>query len=318
MPGRKDPAKRTGGKRFTRSGIFRYGLPFLLTVVTAVCTAMATLSAIPIRVYWTLGIVAAIAANAFINLYKERAAEDAKRLAITAKASLVDVLLNQWQPVITAVQNVAAAESLTRKEQALSGLRQVTVGLASKIFSENSDKSFKTRATLYLFDNDQHELLRDSCQGRPSDGMPPSKISPDRNGRPPSLVKKDIAAIEIALGENAVLINSVTEHEITRDNTEGYRSCVVVPVQANGAKFGLFIVDSDQESSFSDEDKGLVIMMAHLLAAGLADVRTYRSIAAGSPKGGTNSALAPSLNNSVPTTRDGDESTTPIGKTSQE
>ncbi|MGW0809820.1 GAF domain-containing protein [Nonomuraea sp. NPDC002799] len=318
MAGAKSLTNQTGGKRLAKSGTFRYGLPFVLTVATAVCTAMATLSSMPTRVYWILGVIATIAANAFINLYKERAAENAKSLAIKAKASLVDVLLNQWQPVITAVQNVAAAESLTRKEKALSGLTQVTVGLASKIFTEKTDSIFKTRATLYLFDDARHELLREAYQGRPSGRMPAAKINPDHDGRRSALVERDAAAIDIALGENAVLVNSAADHDATKNNEEGYQSCVAVPVQANGAKFGLFIVDSDQDASFSDEDKGLVIMMAHLLATGLADVHTYRSLAEKSPREGVGGSVPPHINNVVPTARDSDEATTPIGKATQE
>ncbi|QFY13700.1 hypothetical protein GBF35_50435 [Nonomuraea phyllanthi] len=310
---------KTGKQPFIKRGFFRYGLPAVLPVITAVCTAVAALNEAPVRIYWSAGVVVTIAASTFISVFKERAAAHATQLAIDAKASLTEALLSQWQPLMRAVLNVTAAKSLTDKEKALNGLFEVTLGLGSTMFSENSEKDRKTRATLYLFEDDPEkndDLHRECTRGRSGAPNLPLVITRSMQNRKSVDVERDTATIDVALGEDAILVKSAAGHESTKENKFGFESGILVPVQTKDFKFGLFLVDSNQEASFSDNDKDHVILMASALGAGLADVATYKAVSHSTATQPARDAHIAHSNNNVPSARISEEETKPVAKPS--
>lgn len=85
--------------------------------------------------------------------------------------------------------------------------------------------------------------------------------------------KNDREVVEIALGEDFLLCrNMATDAPAHMDKVSErpYRAFLQVPVRTEKRSFGFLSVDSDVPYTLTDADVGYVILMARVLASGLA------------------------------------------------
>jgi putative methionine-R-sulfoxide reductase with GAF domain len=230
--------------------------PVLLPVVTVITTAVAAVNSGHIRVYWSLGAVAATLGNGAWNMMKERNARAIEVQAVVAKSNLAMALFDGGQPLLVALTRVASADDVDTQKTALSVLTNRIVDLASSELGLQRKPPCKMRATFYRLRDDK--LIREEWQaagGRPA--------------APRELTDADV--IELARnGENAILVDDVSKPNSS--STIRFNDCasyIVVPVRSESTAHGLLFADADCPHRLTDIDKGLLILMAGMLAVGL-------------------------------------------------
>ncbi|WP_143737327.1 GAF domain-containing protein [Microbispora sp. GKU 823] len=267
-----------------KKNVKRYAPPILFPFAVAALSAIAAMNQGPVRVYWTLGSLGMIIANGVYNALQERAAATARDRAIEAYAELHTTLFDGGQPLVRALGDVAGAESRDKRNHAISILINRTVALAQTELGRRARSmgvKCNTRAAFYRLAHEspdgngkpgQVKLVREYYEGRSRDTAPRNDFVKDRSAH-------DNEAILIAENENATLVADLVNKPPAhfQDNMgRSYKSFIAVPVRACGRSYGLLTADSDEANSLGELDKGFLILMAGLLAAGLAQVESEK------------------------------------------
>jgi hypothetical protein len=255
--------------------VFRRALStVILPVVMTATTIMASLEHGPVRVYWSIGIAAAVLINGVISFAKDRNAVTVREQAIGLRTALATGLNDTGGPLIAAVGRVAAAGKPESARAAMEALADRAVSLAQK--GLGSQAECKTRATLYLFEGSKLVRKYYACW---------SGAHAPRQEWVRGHSDHDDEVIKFAYGEDALLVedleNKPPPHFIDAAG-RCYKSFVSVPVRAGDKSFGLLTADADCAYALNDVDRGFLILIAEAVGAGLAHVEVVEAQGPGS------------------------------------
>jgi GAF domain-containing protein len=259
-----------------RLALGRYCLPVVLPIASAVTTAVAAVNHGSDRVYWSIGAVAAIAGTATINVLKERRAVVTRKNVEQIKTELAITLADIGLPLVTALGSVNSAQSLDDATASISVLIDSSVSLAQTQLGHQGDVPCRIRAAYYEFDGDK--LTRNNYHTWA--GAKPPRIDFD-TGRS----DHDNDVIKLARGEEVRFIRNLKNEPLpfcSDSDKRSYKSFISVPVRAGKKSFGLLTADSDTAYTLTNADQGFLILVAGILAAGLAHVEAIRIAAKGS------------------------------------
>jgi hypothetical protein len=253
-------AQQTGWQR-VKTGI-RYTTLVILPVIVVVATAIAEANQGPVRVYWSLGTVAAVIASSILAVNKEQTAVAARAEAIRARIELATALNTAGQPLVVALGNVTTTETLQEAQAAVAVLLDRAVSIAQSEAGRMSP--CRTRAAFYSFEGEN--LVRKNYSGYSGANAPRREFRVGRS-------EHDDEVIRFAHGENALLVRDLEKDPPPHflDNLgRSYKCFTSVPVRAGNKSFGLLTADADVTGALTDVDKGYLILIAGTLGAGLA------------------------------------------------
>jgi hypothetical protein len=124
----------------------------VLPAASAVTTAIAAVNHGPIRVYWSIAAVGAIAGTATVNVLKERKARATRKNAKQLKAELAATLADIGLPLVTALGGVTSAQSLDDATATISVLIDRSVSLAQTQLGHQNSAQCRIRAAYYELD----------------------------------------------------------------------------------------------------------------------------------------------------------------------
>ena len=256
--------KGSARERLGRSAFVRYVAPIALPVVTAACTAIASVNRGPVRVYWTLGAIAALIGTGFLAVSKERKTRDAQRQAVLAKADLAVALNSAGQPLIAALGDVASARDEPDRLSCIRVLWNVVLDIAQKQCGRQGEAKCDTRSSFYSFEG--RSLTLTGTRGRL--GEPPR--SAFKQG-----VKEDEGALRLARSDFAKIVLDLDNEPspvLELGDRKSSKAFIAVPIRAGvgGKSFGLLTVESDQPNTLNRVDLGFMILLAGVLATALA------------------------------------------------
>lgn len=244
-------------------------IPVLLPIVTLVATAIASVNQGWSRAYWYSIAGAAILAAGVLNIFKQRQADRFRSEAVSAKAALSITLADSGQPLISQLGTVTSSFNLEEIRSAVDTLTARTVALARSLSGRNSPVACATRAVFYELQDKR--LVRRNHEGRAGEA-PRQDFQAGRS-------EHDDEVLRLAQGEKVLVVDDLAgqppPHFIDAAGRT-YRSFIAVPVRAGRRSFGLLIADSDKPRSLGSEDKGFLILLAGILAAGLAHLHAWK------------------------------------------
>jgi GAF domain-containing protein len=258
-----DQRSKPGWAAEVRKWTLRHALPVVLPAGTLAATAAASVNQGLAKFYWYLLAGSTVIIAGLVNLIKDRRTRTIRNEAIRAKTALGMTFSGVGQPLIAALGSATAASKVEDVRAAVKVLLNRTVAVAQAECGRQTDLDCRTRAVFYRFVGPNLELAY--CEGRHGDTPRESFLL---NGSP-----HEQEAIRVARGQNAVVVNDLENSpppHFTDSKGRSYKAFIAVPVRAGGQSFGLFIADSDKAFSFSDVDKGYLVVLAGILAAGLA------------------------------------------------
>jgi putative methionine-R-sulfoxide reductase with GAF domain len=235
----------------------------LLPVAAVTAMAIAAVNHGLVRAAWTAGAICATLATTILTARKDRQVAVANAAAVEAKVDLATALTAAGQPLIAALGRVASASTPEKRRTAIEVLCQKTVAIARSQCGRTTKVRSKIRSVFYEFVG--NELQRREYEGRPGN-VPRERFRPERG-------RNDQGVIELARGEEAKLFEDLDRsppHYFSDYVGRSYKSTINVPVRVEGRSYGLLCVDSDKPNTLTDVDKGYVILLAGVLAAGLA------------------------------------------------
>jgi GAF domain-containing protein len=265
---RTDQSERWG--RLVWRLVIRYGPPSVFPVVAAITAAVAGVNHGHVRVYWTLGAVGATAGTAILSGLKERQAAisaHAAKTAIEIKKDLAMALARAGEPLVTALGNATAATSPDDRREALSGLMHLVVDVAASRCGRNGPVRGNVRSVLYLLSDTG--LERKCYTGRQENSKPRKSFIRG--------TQHDELAIQLARSDDVLVVEDLENDPpkgFVDHKTKSYKSFISVPVKAGDTSLGLLCVDSDRAFSLNDVDRGYLVLLAGLLAAGIAHLTT--------------------------------------------
>lgn len=257
------PASQASSTR-RRSRTIQFGANVVLPVVIATATAIAGVNHGSAKVYWYLGAILGLSINGVISYTKDRAASAVRDAAIRTETDLATGLNDTGRPLVVALANVTACESPEDARREVAVLIDRAVSLAQTALGSTSDSG--TRAAYYCIEGNR--LERKLWHGWTGSTAPRMEFV---NGRS----DHDDEVIRFAHGENALLVQDLENHPPPRfvDNKgRVYKSFVSVPVRAGSKTYGLLTADSDRAYALTGIDQGFMILIAGVLAAGVAHV----------------------------------------------
>jgi hypothetical protein len=254
------------------NGLFGYCLPVILPIGSAVTTAIAAVNHGPVRVYWSIGAVAAIAASSALGAFKEHGAKSAYKSAEQKKSELATKLADIGFPLLTALGNVTSAATLDDATAAINVLIDRSVSLAQTQLGHQTTVSCQVRATYYEFDNGKNKLLRNKYHVCAGANLPRIEFVLDKNDQ-------DDDVIRLALREDVRFVRNLDSESLpysTDSASRTYKTLIAVPVRAGNNSYGLLTADSDVAYSLTNADRGFLILVAGTLAAGLAHMEAVK------------------------------------------
>jgi len=246
----------------------RYGPPTVLPVIAAATAAVAGVSHGPVQVYWTLGAIGATAGNALFNALKERhtlAPTSIARTVWHARTELALGFNRAGEPLVVALGNAVAAPSQDQRRAALSGLMHLVVDLAATRCARAAEPTGNARCVFYQLVDDS-TLERKCYAGRQGNSKPRKYFKSGGS-------LHEAEAVALARGDEVLFVGDLEQDppaNFAHHRTKSYKAFLSVPVKAGDQNFGMLCVDSDTAWSLGDVDRGYVLLLAGLLAAGIA------------------------------------------------
>jgi GAF domain-containing protein len=250
--------------RTWRDLLLKQMLPMLLPVITLGASAMASANHGLAKLYWYTIAGSAVLGAAAVSVSKEREKRAVEEQAVGAKTALAMALSGAGQPLIYAMNSVAAASELEEARAAMKVLINRTVAIAQEECGRQIRTECRTRAAFYRFEA-SGDLVLDYHEGRPGEN-PQERFN--ANGS-----QHDLAAIKTAQSKSGLVINDLVNKPPTHfKNPAGrtYKSFIALPVRTDTKSYGMLVADSTLPHSLSDVDKGYLVLLAGILAAGLA------------------------------------------------
>jgi hypothetical protein len=254
------------------SGLYGYCIPILLPIASAVTTAIAAVDHGPVRVYWSIGAIAAIGTGAALSVIKERRAKSAHRTADLTKSELASKLADIGFPLLTALGNVTSAKTTDEAMAAINVLIDRSVGLAQTQLGQQTGRACHIRATYYELTEAKDKLMRNKSHTCAGAKLPRPEFVRRNNDH-------DGDVIRLALGEDARFIRDLSTEPLPYSLDSGnrsYKTLIAVPVRARKSAYGLLTADSDVAYSLNNADMGFLILVAGILAAGIAHMEAVK------------------------------------------
>lgn len=259
------PDSRRGSLKWGQV-VARLTINVILPLLIAVAAAIAAVKTGPVRVYWSLGSFIALAAAGVANYNKDRTATSVKDAMARRTTELATSLNDTGHPLVTALGKVTAAEQPEEAKRELAVLLDRGVSLARTEIGRCSNSM--TRAVFYCLEG--NELTRKEVHSWNGCPAPRRDFVKGRS-------EHDDAVLRFVHGENSLLVcdleNNPPPH-FADARGRPYKSFVAVPVRAGSKSFGLLSVDSDRANALSGVERGFLVLIAGVLAAGMAHVET--------------------------------------------
>ncbi|GAA4474257.1 GAF domain-containing protein [Phytohabitans houttuyneae] len=239
---------------------------------------MAAASHGSIKAFWAITAIVATAASATFTVVKERQARAATRTASQARAQLAAGLNRAGAPLLTVLGNVTTAKTPEDMRAAIEVLTARVIDIAHSQCGRSRRPGANLRAVYYSYVDNR--LERRDWTGRLTSSPPRSAFTSGAN-------LHDTEVVRFAASDERLLIvddlyyNAPAHFIDAKGRT--YRSFIAVPVRAGETSFGLLTLDSDLGGSLTETDAGHLILLAGVLAAGLAHLASRQTV--GMPRG---------------------------------
>ncbi|RKR88434.1 GAF domain-containing protein [Micromonospora pisi] len=250
----------------------RYGFPVFFPASAVVSTFLASLNHGPIRVYWGLGAIAATTGTAIFGVFKERQASAAGDAAARARAQLASGLNRAGAPLLNALGKVTTAKTEQELRAAVDVLTTRVVDIGHSQCGRHNQPRANLRCVYYTYNHDR--LERVVYVGRQTNTAPRRHFTNGASAH-------DNEAIRLTLSEDVLVVDDLHQTPPPHFNDakgRSYRSFIAVPVRAGETSYGLLTLDSDLPHSLTDVDKGHMVLLAAVLAAGLAHQETAGAV----------------------------------------
>lgn len=257
------PTTESRTPRWARRAL-RYGASVFLPVAVASATAVAGASQGPTRAFWAITAIIATAASAIFALVKERQARAATRTASKARAQLAAGLNRAGAPLLTVLGKVTTAKTTEELHAALDVLAERVVDIAQSQCGRHRRPGANLRAVYYARVDDR--LERRTWDGRQAN-------TPPRRAFRAGVSPHETEVVRFADSEDVLVVDDLYYHappHFVYSSNRSYSTFIAVPIRAGETSFGMLTVDSDLPGSLSEADKGHLILLAGVLAAGLA------------------------------------------------
>jgi transcriptional regulator with GAF, ATPase, and Fis domain len=262
--------------RWVRRAV-RYGLPVFFPVAVASATAVAAVNEGSIKAFWAVTAIVATAASAVFTVLKERQARAASRAASVARAQLAAGLNRAGAPLLMGLGNVTTAKTPEDLQAAIEVLTARVVDIAHSQCGRHLRPGANLRSVYYAYVEDR--LERRYWNGRQGNGTPRRQF---RKG----VSLHDTEVIRFVGTEEVLRVDDLYYHAPPHFNDakgRPYRSFISVPVRAGESSFGMLSLDSDLPATFTEVDTGHMILLAGVLAAGLAHQAHHTAGCPGKP-----------------------------------
>ena len=267
----------TGTRVLTRRWV-QFASNIVLPLSVAICSAIAAVEHSYARVYWSIGSIFSLFLIGLIGYSKDRAATAITNEYLRSKSNVATALNDAGKSLVVAVGDVTSANSFAGASTNLKVLTDRAVSLAQSELARSSKS--RTRAALYCFEGDH--LKRNSYHGWNGASAPRTEFIPGRSDH-------DDEVLRFARGENALLVDDLVNApppHFSDNKGRSYKSLASVPVRAGDKSFGFLTADSDTAHALTGVELGHLVLIAGVLAAGMAHVETLKS------KGRTNASRA--------------------------
>jgi hypothetical protein len=238
------PAWRTRG---------RYVLSIVLPMITTATGYAAAVTHGVLRLDMWIVAVLCTAGTAILGTRRDVRGTAASAAAIRAKAALETAILQSGQPIANSLNRISlAGDDEKLLVGAVNSLLTTILQTAYRQCGRAGEKRGEIRSVFYLL-TDNDTLERVEKQGRGGNALPRQcfrRSTPDEE-----------AAVELALHEDAVIINGIKKRS--------YKELIAVPVRAGNTSFGMLCVDSDAANSLTKVDVDYMQLLATFLAAGI-------------------------------------------------
>jgi hypothetical protein len=234
-------------------------LPFVILAASG----MASVNKGGPKFYWYSIAGVAVLVSGFVTVARDRQNGTLREQAVKAKTALAMALSGAGQPLIAALSEVTAADTLATTQSAMRTLINRVVGVAQEESGAYGEDECHTRAALYQFVGDDLELTYN--EGRHGD-------RPRRYFRAAGPAH-DVEAIRVANGDNGLVVDDLENNpppHFIDPRGRNYKSFIAVPVRVHGKSFGMLVVDSDKPFSLGNVDRGYLVLLSGILATGLA------------------------------------------------
>ncbi|MEU7949835.1 GAF domain-containing protein [Micromonospora chalcea] len=243
----------------------RYGLLVALPGVVALFGGFAGMRQGVART--NLIYASAVSAISFagLNILKDLQARKASKSAVETALSLN----SSTQPLLTLLGRVAEAKKMDDRRSHAYALMTRVVGIAHAQAVTNVGKGSNLRSVYYHF-GDATRLVYQYSEGR--DDPKPRLEFVAREGKGKA-EDNDRKVVELARGDASVLIKDVDKAPPSYySDYEGrpYKSFYMVPVRTDKRSFGFLSVDADKPEVLTKVDVEYAIVLARILATGLA------------------------------------------------
>lgn len=246
----------------------QFGVPVALPIMITVSSAFAGATVAPVKVYWWLGAIACTASMALLNTLKEVRSRKASLEGKAAREKVRMTLAEASQPLVSALAQVSVAVDAESKRRALDTLVNRAVATARAQCGMGRKETY--RSVFYRLSEDR--LERQAFEGREDDPLPRLVFRMEDGDYARYVIK-------LAQGEESLWVEDLHEAPDFIDaKKRNFRSLISVPVNANGRRFGLLGIDSPEPGTLRNVDTRFMILIAGVLAAGLAQLPTEGSL----------------------------------------
>ncbi|WP_326956581.1 hypothetical protein [Amycolatopsis sp. NBC_01286] len=251
----------------------RHALGVILPVGVPILSFLAAANQGAVKAYLIIGVIVCTAGSALLAVRKEIRVRRASLEVESSKERLRISLAETSQPLVAALGHVSASHDLREKQSAI----KVLLGLALKTLRGQcgcgSRESY--RSCFYLLDGDR--LVRVNYEGRPGETAPRKTFDPADHSDSDRDRQADARnAVDRALGEDALLVKDLhveAPSYMVKPKERSYRTMLSVPVNADAQRFGLLSIDSPEQETLKDIDRRYIMLIAGVLAAGLAQLK---------------------------------------------
>lgn len=256
-------------------GVLGYLLPIFLPIASTVTAAIAAVHQGPVRVYWSIATVAAIGSSATLSTLKARRSKSVDETTELIKVEMATNLADIGFALLTLLGNVTSATKLDEATAAVKVLIERSVSLAQNQLGRQTGIQCRVRATYYEFDDGNKNLVRNKSHICAGDKLPRTQFVGGGSDH-------DNDVIRLALGEDVRFIRDLEREPLPYSldsETRSYKTLIAVPVRAGNSSYGLLTADSDTAYSFTNADRGFLMLFAGILAAGVAHLEAVRGAA---------------------------------------
>ncbi|GAA0743850.1 GAF domain-containing protein [Dactylosporangium roseum] len=249
--------------RWRRLGL-RLVLPVLFPVVAAAASAAAAVAHGTARLLWIVLSVSGTAATAVVAVRRDRQTAAAESAAAAAEAHLATGLNEAGAPLLAALGNLTTAPTQAARTAALDVLVHRAVDIAHHHCGRRRRTPHAARRAVFYALQGDDRLERRAYAGRQSNAP--------RRGFRLGATAHDTEAVRLALSEEVLVVDDLhaaPPPHFADAKGRSYRSFIAVPVRAGDTPFGLLVLDTDQPGALTNADKGHLILLAGVLAAGL-------------------------------------------------